>query len=141
MNDPMGLSVRSHLALQTYVNSPEIHFEADEVANRSHQFIIGLPFLFGITLIFTAVEYFLTNFDQRTDAFFKFLLWLFLDLVAAESLVVLVSAIFPVFVVALAGTAFANGLWMCVDGFLVPTDTLNPFWKFVWPFLLPDLRC
>lgn len=98
-------------------------------------FIIGLPFLFGITLIFTAVEYFLTNFDQRTDAFFKFLLWLFLDLVAAESLVVLVSAIFPVFVVALAGTAFANGLWMCVDGFLVPTDTLNPFWKYVFHYI------
>ncbi len=60
-----------------------------------------------------------------------FVLWLFLDLVAAESLVVLVSVIFPVFVLALAVTAFANGLWMCVDGFLVPMGVLNPFWKYV----------
>jgi hypothetical protein len=56
-------------------------------------------------------------------------LWLFLDLLAAEGLVVLVSSIFPIFVVSLAITAFANGLWMCVGGFLVPLGTLNVFWK------------
>ncbi len=62
-------------------------------------------------------------------------MWLFIDLVAAESLVVLVSSIFPVFVIALAITAFANGLWMCVDGFLVPMDILNPFWKYVFHYI------
>lgn len=36
-------------------------------------------------------------------------MWLFLDLIAAESLVVLVSSLFPNFVVALALIAFANG--------------------------------
>lgn len=36
-------------------------------------------------------------------------MWLFLDLLAAESLVVLVSSIFPIFVVALALIAFING--------------------------------
>jgi hypothetical protein len=46
-------------------------------------------------------------------------MWLFLDLIAAESLVVLISSIFPVFVISLALTAFANGLWMSVDGFMV----------------------
>src|SRR5262249_1543015 len=71
-------------------------------------FIIGLPFLFIIVLLFSLVEYFLTGFRQNGNAFFTFTLWLFLDLVAAEALVVLVSAIFPVFVVALAVTAFAN---------------------------------
>ncbi|EMC97612.1 hypothetical protein BAUCODRAFT_23874 [Baudoinia panamericana UAMH 10762] len=92
-------------------------------------FIIGLPFMFMICFVFSAVEYFLTGFRDNADAFFRFLMWLFLDLVAAESLVVLLSTIFPVFVVALAATAFANGLWTCVDGFLVPLDILNPFWK------------
>ncbi|CAI6088665.1 unnamed protein product [Clonostachys chloroleuca] len=62
-------------------------------------------------------------------------MWLFLDLLAAESLVVLVSSISPIFVVALAVTAFANGLWMVVDGFLVPMTILNPFWKYVFHYI------
>jgi len=98
-------------------------------------FIIGLPFLFIIVLLFSVVSYFLIDFRQSADAFFWFVMWLFLDLVAAESLVVCVSSIFPNFVVALAVTAFANGLWMCVDGFLVPMGILNVFWKYVFHYI------
>jgi hypothetical protein len=60
---------------------------------------------------------------------------LFLDLIAAESLVVLVSSLFPNFVVALALTAFANGLWMSVGGFLVPPTVLNVFWYYAFSFI------
>ncbi|OCK75191.1 putative ATP-binding cassette transporter [Lepidopterella palustris CBS 459.81] len=98
-------------------------------------FIIGLPFLFLISALFSLVTYFLSNFRMNGNAFFMYTMWLFLDLLAAESLVVLVSAIFPVFVVSLAVTAFANGLWMCVDGFLVPMNILNPFWKYVFHYI------
>jgi hypothetical protein len=62
-------------------------------------------------------------------------MWLFLDLVAAESLVVFVTAIFPNFVIALALVAFANGLWMSVGGFLVTPTILNPFWKYVFHYI------
>ncbi len=62
-------------------------------------------------------------------------MWLFLDLLAGESLVVLMSSIFPNFVIALALTAFANGLWMSVGGFLVSPDILNPFWKYVFHYI------
>lgn len=62
-------------------------------------------------------------------------MWLFLDLVAAESLVVLVSSIFPNFVIALALIAFANGLWMSVGGFLVTPTILNVFWKYVFSYI------
>ncbi len=98
-------------------------------------FLIGLPFLFLIALLFSVVEYWLSNFRPSGSAFFTWVLWLFLDLVAAESLVVLVSSIFDIFVVALAVTAFANGLWMCVDGFLVPMNILNVFWKYVFHYI------
>ncbi|KAM3524930.1 hypothetical protein MY4038_007512 [Beauveria bassiana] len=98
-------------------------------------FLIGLPFLFLIALLFSAVEYWLSNFRPSASAFFTWVLWLFLDLGAAESLVVLVSCIFDIFVVALAVTAFANGLWMCVDGFLVPMNILNVFWKYVFHYI------
>ena len=61
--------------------------------------------------------------------------FLFLDLLAAESLVVLVSSIIPIFVVALAITAFANGLWMSADGFMVKEQTLNVFWRYVFHYI------
>lgn len=105
------------------------------LAFMSSNFLIGLPFLFLIALLFSVVEYWLSNFRPEASAFFKWVMWLFLDLVAAESLVVLVSSIFNVFVVALAVTAFANGLWMCVDGFLVPMGILNVFWKYVFHYI------
>ena len=62
-------------------------------------------------------------------------MWLFLDLLAGEALVVLISSIFPNFVVALALTAFANGLWMSVGGFLVSPTILNPFWRYVFHYI------
>lgn len=58
------------------------------------------------------------------------IMWLFLDLIAAESLVVLLSSMFPNFVLALALIAFANGLWMSVGGFLVSPTILNVFWRY-----------
>ncbi|KAH7305503.1 ATP-binding cassette sub-family G member 5 [Stachybotrys elegans] len=98
-------------------------------------FVIGLPFLFGIAVLFSVVQYWLSNFRADGAAFMTWIMWLFLDLVAAESLVVLVSSIFPVFVISLAVTAFVNGLWMSVDGFLVPMNILNPFWKYVFHYI------
>jgi hypothetical protein len=43
--------------------------------------------------------------------------------------------IFPVFVVSLALTAFANGLWMSVDGFMVTPKILNVFWRYVFHYI------
>ena len=91
-------------------------------------FLIGLPYLFLISVLFSLVSYFMCNFRLDARAFFMYVMWLFLDLIAAESLVVFVSSIFPIFVVALALTAFANGLWMSVGGFLVSPTVLNKFW-------------
>ena len=64
--------------------------------------------------------------------FFTYTFILYLVLIAAESLVVLISSLFPIFVVALALTAFANGLWMTVGGFLVSPTVLNAFWKYTF---------
>lgn len=88
-----------------------------------------------ISLIFSIIAYWLSNFRPEADAFFTWVMWLFLDLLAGESLVVLVSSLFPNFVVALALTAFANGLWMSVGGFLVSPTILNPFWLYVFHFI------
>lgn len=92
-------------------------------------FLVGLPYLFFISVLFSGIAYFLVNLRPSAESFFLWVLYLFLDLLAAEGLVVLVTSVMPIFVVALAVTAFANGLWMCVGGFLVPLGSLNVFWK------------
>ncbi|KAL1844843.1 hypothetical protein VTK73DRAFT_1685 [Phialemonium thermophilum] len=97
-------------------------------------FLIGLPYLFVFAVVFSAISYWLSNFRPEATAFFTWVLWLFLDLVAAESLVVLVSAVFPSFVVSLALVAFANGLWMSVDGFMVSPTVLNVFYRYVFHY-------
>lgn len=97
-------------------------------------FIIGIPYLFLFALGFSVVSYWLSNFNATATAFFTWVMWLFLDLLAAESLVVFMTSLSPNFVVALALVAFANGLWMCVDGFMVPPDILNVFYKYVFSY-------
>ncbi|KAF1851047.1 ATP-binding cassette transporter-like protein [Cucurbitaria berberidis CBS 394.84] len=98
-------------------------------------FLIGIPYLFLITVLFSLISYWLGNFTPTASGFFTWVLWLFLDLLAAESLVVLLSSLIPIFVVALAATAFANGLWMCVNGFMVQPQTLNVFWRYVFHYI------
>lgn len=66
-------------------------------------------------LLFSIIVYWLSGFRNDGEAFFTWVLWLFLDLLAAESLVVLLASIFPIFVISLALVAFSNGLWSLVS--------------------------
>ncbi|KHO00654.1 ABC-2 type transporter [Metarhizium album ARSEF 1941] len=97
-------------------------------------FLVGLPYLFLISVLFSAISYWLSNFRPSATAFLTWVMWLFLDLVAAESLVVFMSSLVPSFVVSLALVAFANGLWMSVGGFMVPPTILNAFYKYVFHY-------
>ncbi|KAG9511481.1 putative ABC transporter, partial [Aureobasidium melanogenum] len=98
-------------------------------------FLIGLPFLFLISILFAGVTYGLVGFRSDATAFFIHIMWLFLDLVAAESLVVLVASLLPNFIVALTLVAFVNGFWMAAGGFLVPTGRLNAFWRYAFHYI------
>ncbi|KAF4341404.1 ABC transporter G family member 11 [Fusarium beomiforme] len=97
-------------------------------------FFIGIPYLFLISILFSVISYWLSNFQPTGKAFFTWVLWLFLDLLAAESLVVFMTSLFPSFVISLALVAFANGLWMSVGGFMVPPTILNVFYKYVFHY-------
>lgn len=46
----------------------------------------------------------------------------------------LLTSIFPSFVISLALVAFANGLWMSVNGFMVPPTVLNVFYRYVFHY-------
>ncbi|OAQ95235.1 ABC transporter [Purpureocillium lilacinum] len=97
-------------------------------------FIIGVPYLFLISVLFSIISYWLVNFQPTAVAFFTWVMWLFLDLLAAESLVIFISSLVPSFVISLALVAFANGLWMAVGGFMVPPTILNVFYKYVFHY-------
>ncbi|RDA91930.1 hypothetical protein CP533_1297 [Ophiocordyceps camponoti-saundersi (nom. inval.)] len=92
--------------------------------------ILGLPFLFILSLAFSIIVYWLANFQPTFSAFFTWLTWLYLELIAAESVTILAACFFPTFVLALAIVIFANGLWISVSGFMVPLAQLNAFYKY-----------
>ena len=87
-----------------------------------------------ITVLFSVISYYLINLRPDATAFLTWVMWLFLDLLAAESLVVFFSSLFPSFVASLALVAFANGLWMSVGGFLVQPTILNVFYRYVFHY-------
>jgi ABC-type multidrug transport system ATPase subunit len=98
-------------------------------------FLIGLPYLFIIAFVSSTFVYWMTNFRPTGTAFMTWVMWMYLNLVAAESLVVLMSSLFPHFVAALALTAFVNGLWMSCNGFMVTPPLLNPFYRYVFYYI------
>ncbi|KAI9765233.1 MAG: hypothetical protein M1840_007725 [Geoglossum simile] len=98
-------------------------------------FLVGLPYLFIIALASSSFIYWMVNFRPSGNAFMIWVMWMYLNLVAAESLVVLMSSLFPDFVGALALTAMANGIWMACNGFMVPVISLNPFYRYVFYYI------
>ncbi|KXS17515.1 P-loop containing nucleoside triphosphate hydrolase protein [Gonapodya prolifera JEL478] len=89
--------------------------------------LVTIPFLFLCALVFAILSYWSIGLHPGADHFFQFLIYLFLGIYAAESQSVLVAAAVPIFVAALALASFANGFWMCVQGYFI--RNLPAFWK------------
>lgn len=98
-------------------------------------FVIGLPYLFLIAFCTSTFIYWMVNFRPDGQAFMVWTMWMYLNLVAAESLVVFIASLIPNFVGALALTAMANGIWMSCNGFMVAPTRLNPFYHYVFYFI------
>eukprot|EP01135_Chromosphaera_perkinsii_P006886 Nk52_evm41s621 gene=Nk52_evmTU41s621 len=92
--------------------------------------IVSLPFVFITALAFSAIAYPLMDLHSGADHFFTYLAVLFLSLYVAESMVVFISSVIPIFVAALAIAAFANGFFMVVQGFFVKKDNIPNYW--IW---------
>jgi hypothetical protein len=84
-----------------------------------------------LTALLVSVLTYWLNHRLEQSPFFHYLTIQCLDLIVAKSLV-LISSIFPIFIVALVLTAFANELWMPVGGFLVTPTTLNAIWRYTF---------
>lgn len=88
-----------------------------------------------MSLSFSVVVYFLTNFQPTAAAFLTWVMWFFLELVAAESLLVFIASLTPNFIMSLVLIASANGLWMSAGGFVMPTALLNPFYRYALHYI------
>ncbi|KAJ3540745.1 hypothetical protein NMY22_g4173 [Coprinellus aureogranulatus] len=97
--------------------------------------LVNIPFLFFCTVFFTVICYWAIGLNPGAGAFFRFLGFLYLAIFAAESQVVVVASLLPIFVAALAITAFLNGFWMSVGGYFIKARSLPRFWFYSFHFM------
>lgn len=91
--------------------------------------LIAIPFVMIIALSFSIVAYPMIGLHAGGEHAAKFVLFLFMALYVAESMVVFISVCIPIFVAALALAAFANGFFMVVEGYFVRRDSIPKGWK------------
>lgn len=111
--------------------------------------VIPLVILRHILLTIYTTRYWAIGLRSGAIPFFRFTFYLFLGVMAAESQSVLIAALVPVFVAALAIAAFMNGFWMvifpsrftaiapmlmpnvqCVQGYFIKATSLPRFWYY-----------
>ncbi|GMK57266.1 hypothetical protein CspeluHIS016_0401000 [Cutaneotrichosporon spelunceum] len=97
--------------------------------------VIMLPFLFACTVFYAVIIYWAIGLHPGAGHFFRFLAFLFLSLVVAEAQVQLIAGLVPIFIAALALTAFINGFWMCVQGYFIRARSLPRFWFYSFHFM------
>ncbi|KAJ7246166.1 P-loop containing nucleoside triphosphate hydrolase protein [Mycena haematopus] len=97
--------------------------------------LVGMPFLFVCTLLFTLISYWAIGLHSGAPAFFRFLAFLYLAILVAESQMLVIAALMPIFVAALAIGAFVNGFWMSVGGYFIKARSLPRFWFYSFHYM------
>ncbi|KAF7297037.1 ABC transporter domain-containing protein [Mycena indigotica] len=97
--------------------------------------LVNMPFLFFCVLLFSVISYWAIGLHAGASAFFRFLAFLYLAILAAESQVQIVAALVPIFVAALAIGAFINGFWMSVGGYFIKARSLPRFWFYSFHYM------
>ncbi|KAI8612487.1 P-loop containing nucleoside triphosphate hydrolase protein [Chytriomyces sp. MP71] len=92
--------------------------------------IVSLPFVMLIAIAFTVPAYWMMGMNSGASQFFTFLAFLWLALYVAESVVIMLAAIFPIFVAALTLASFFNGLEMVTQGYFVRRQNIPKFWLY-----------
>ncbi|KAJ7085467.1 P-loop containing nucleoside triphosphate hydrolase protein [Mycena belliarum] len=97
--------------------------------------LVNMPFLFICTVLFTLIAYWAIGLHPGVGAFFRFLFFLYLAILAAESQMLIVASLLPIFVAALAIGAFINGFWMSVGGYFIKARSLPRFWYYSFHYM------
>lgn len=92
--------------------------------------IVTIPFLFLCSTLFVLIMYWGIGLNSGAAPVFRYIGFLFLSIYVAESQVLLITALLPIFVAALAVSAFLNGFWMSVGGYFIRAISLPRFWYY-----------
>ncbi|GHJ89438.1 hypothetical protein NliqN6_5840 [Naganishia liquefaciens] len=92
--------------------------------------VVTLPFLVMCSTIFVLIMYWGIGLHPGAAAVFRYIGFLSLSIYVAESQVQLIAAFIPIFVAALAISAFLNGFWMSLSGFFLKAVNLPRFWYY-----------
>ncbi|KAF9504510.1 hypothetical protein BS47DRAFT_1374383 [Hydnum rufescens UP504] len=92
--------------------------------------VVFVPYMFCCSLLYSCIAYWAIGLKSNGWAFWRFVLFLFLAVYAAEAQALAVAAVIPSFIGALAGVGFLTGFWLSVQGFLVRTPSLPRFWYY-----------
>ncbi|KAG9293835.1 hypothetical protein G9A89_019173 [Geosiphon pyriformis] len=91
--------------------------------------LVSIPFLLIIATAYTIVVYPTVGYHSGFEHAVLYAIYMWLCLLVAEALVVFIAAIIPIFVASLAITAFTNGFFMVMAGYLVKPDNIPQGWK------------
>ncbi|KAJ3142524.1 hypothetical protein HK100_002193 [Physocladia obscura] len=87
--------------------------------------LVSMPFVLLIAVGFTIPAYWLMGMNPGASNFFIFTAYLWLALYVAESVVILLAAIFPIFVAALT---------LVTQGYFVRRQNIPAFWKYAFHY-------
>lgn len=93
--------------------------------------IVDTPFLGLLAFVCGTICFWSVGFDDDANSYGLFILNLFLSFMVAESMMLLIASVVPVFIVGIAVGAFAFGASMVMQGFFIKVEEIGWYWRWM----------
>lgn len=92
--------------------------------------LAGIPYVCAFSSVQAALTYWPVHSHPTAEAFFTLILWNCINVWASESLIVLVTIVFPDFIVSLGTYGFLCAVQIGNNGFIMRPGSINSFYKY-----------